>query len=104
VVLCVLGLCSALSAHVHSIAAIADYDVSDRVGGLGCETLVIHGDSDSVVPHSNGVKIAEAVPKSKFVTLPGVGHVFWDMDGGAACKHILQFLGVGTAQQLQSRL
>ena len=38
-------------------------------------TLVIHGTEDGVVPHENGVLLAQRLPNARFVSLPGIGHL-----------------------------
>ena len=40
---------------------------------IQCPVLVIHGDSDLVIPHHKGVAVAEAIG-APLVTLEGVGH------------------------------
>jgi pimeloyl-ACP methyl ester carboxylesterase len=42
---------------------------------LTVPTLVIHGDADILVPVENGYQTAAAVPSSKLVIVPGMGHV-----------------------------
>jgi pimeloyl-ACP methyl ester carboxylesterase len=41
---------------------------------LKLPTLVIHGTRDSVLPHSAGVEMAEAIPEAQFVSVEGAGH------------------------------
>ena len=43
-------------------------------------TLVIHGDKDTVIPLRLGQAVATAIPKSKFVMIPGMGHSFFNRD------------------------
>ena len=37
--------------------------------------LVVHGDADRLVPYENGPRTARALPRSRVLSLPGVGHV-----------------------------
>ena len=46
-----------------------------RLGEIRVPTLVIHGDSDPLVPYPNGQALAAEIPSAKLLTLPGVGHL-----------------------------
>ena len=46
-----------------------------RLGEIHAPTLVIHGDSDPLVPYPNGQALAAEIPGAKFLTLPSVGHL-----------------------------
>ena len=45
------------------------------VTAIQVPALVIHGEQDRVVPHHNGALLAQRLPQSKFVSLPGSGHL-----------------------------
>ena len=45
------------------------------VSKIRAPTTVIHGELDRVVPHRNGVLIAERLPGAKFISLPRAGHL-----------------------------
>lgn len=57
------------------LQAILSSDRKDRVKDIRAPTLVVHGDKDPLIPHENGVRLAERIPGSRLVTLEGVGHV-----------------------------
>ena len=47
----------------------------ERIGRVRAPLLVLHGDADATVPHSQGRKLFAAANEPKrFVTLPGAGH------------------------------
>ena len=51
------------------------YNSLDKIGGLRCPLLVLHGDQDDVVPISHGKALYEAAKGPKtFVAIPGTGH------------------------------
>jgi len=52
------------------------FDTLSRVPGLALPTLVVHGDADRTIPHSQGALAYGALGSSrkKFVSLPGAGH------------------------------
>ena len=56
-------------------AAGASFDAADRIGDIGAETLVITGTEDNVVDPRNSRVLAETIPNSTYVELPG-GHLF----------------------------
>jgi len=98
VVLCVGGL-----NHVLWIPAIADYDVSDRVGSITSPTLVLHGTHDEVVPFANGKKLAAAIPGAALKCLDRCGHIFWDMDSRQSVRAVETFLSAACAELPRSR-
>lgn len=57
-------------------AIINSGDRTKELGQIQCSTLVIHGDRDLMVAPSGGFATAAAIPNSKFVLLPGMGHDF----------------------------
>jgi pimeloyl-ACP methyl ester carboxylesterase len=50
------------------------------LGRLSMPCLVIHGDKDEVVPPVNGVQTNAAIPGSKLVIIPDMGHVLMEED------------------------
>lgn len=54
-------------------------DLSDRLGAVQAETLVIWGEKDSVLDLELGRKLAEQLPRASFVCVEGAGHnPMWD--------------------------
>ncbi|UWX96680.1 alpha/beta fold hydrolase [Arthrobacter zhaoxinii] len=54
----------------------ASADRTGALAGIRVPTLVIHGDRDPIVHPSGGAATAAAVPGSRLVTIPGMGHYF----------------------------
>jgi pimeloyl-ACP methyl ester carboxylesterase len=54
--------------------AIKGFTTADRLGGISAPTLIVHGDSDRVVPVANAGLLAERIPRSKVVILEDSGH------------------------------
>src|SRR5256886_12309415 len=46
----------------------------ERLGSLRVPTLVIHGDSDILVPVENGRRVAAAIPGARLMEMQGMGH------------------------------
>jgi pimeloyl-ACP methyl ester carboxylesterase len=55
-------------------AIIASGSRSARLRELKIPTLVLHGEADVLVPISGGRATARAIPGSRFISIPGMGH------------------------------
>ena len=55
-------------------------------------TLVIHGESDRLVPPGNAKLIAERIPGAKLVMIPHASHLFLTDQTEVSHQAILQFL------------
>jgi pimeloyl-ACP methyl ester carboxylesterase len=55
-------------------AIMADGDRTDRLAGVRCPTVVIHGRADTLVGLSGGEATAEAIPGAELVVLDDMGH------------------------------
>lgn len=63
-----------------------------RLGSITAPTLVIHGDSDRLVPPANGEFIAERIAGARLVLLPGANHIFWTDSLPETVDALLAFL------------
>jgi pimeloyl-ACP methyl ester carboxylesterase len=63
-----------------------------RLGSLQMPTLVIHGETDRLVPPDNGRIIARAIPGSKLLMLPRASHIYMTDQSEAASAAIMSFL------------
>ena len=63
-----------------------------RLSSLDIPTLVVHGDSDQLIPTENGRILASVIPDSEFVLIAGAGHRFMTDKLEAASRAILSFL------------
>lgn len=59
--------------YISVCRALASYDASSRLGEITTPLLVIAGADDQTAPPSR--ELADGVPGSRFVELPGVGHL-----------------------------
>lgn len=54
-------------------------DLSDRLGAVQAETMVIWGEKDTLLDSELGRKLAERLPRARFVCVEGAGHnPMWD--------------------------
>ncbi len=51
---------------------------SHTLSTITCPTLIIHGDKDFLVEPQLGKTVADAIPKSTFVMIQGMGHTFFN--------------------------
>jgi pimeloyl-ACP methyl ester carboxylesterase len=63
-------------AYVHQSAAAASHGTIRRLHRISAPTLVVHGDSDVVIPPRNARVIADAIPGAELRLWPGAGHLF----------------------------
>lgn len=64
------GLSRQLAASLHT------GDISARLKNVRAPTLVMHGDSDPLVPYASGQDIANKIPSAHFELIAGWGHDF----------------------------
>jgi 3-oxoadipate enol-lactonase len=84
-------------AYNAQLQGILAWEAYSRLADISAPTLVIHGESDRLVPAGNGKLIAEKIPGAKFVMLPHASHIFTTDQPGAAQEEILKFLEKTTA-------
>ena len=91
----------AYSAQLQGILAWESYS---RLGQIKAPTLVIHGETDRLVPVGNGKLIAETISGSKLVTIPHASHIYMTDQPEISNKAVMDFLlepkeaGVGVGQ------
>ena len=64
----------------------------DRLASLTMPTLVVHGETDQLVPAENGRIVAQAIPGSRLVMIPNASHIFFTDQFEAARDALLSFL------------
>jgi len=65
----------------------------DRLAGIAMPTLVIHGETDQLVPAENGRIVAGAIPRARLVMIPNASHIFFTDQLEASSEALLSFLG-----------
>jgi 3-oxoadipate enol-lactonase len=74
------------------LQGIFGWEASSRLAQITAPTLVIHGESDRLVPPANACLIAERIPGAKLVLIPHASHIFATDQPAAAHHAILEFL------------
>ena len=62
-------------AYIQVCAALADFDVRERLAEIGAPVLAVSGDADTVTPSAGLREIADRVKDGRFVELEGVAHL-----------------------------
>jgi pimeloyl-ACP methyl ester carboxylesterase len=60
---------------VPALDALTDYPIRDRLGEIGCPTLIVWGAEDKLVPARDADEFARLIPNSRKVVWPETGHV-----------------------------
>ena len=79
-------------AYMAQLQGIFAWESYDRLPGVSAPTLVIHGETDQLVPVGNGKVIAARIPGAKLVTLPRASHIFITDQPESSLKAIMDFL------------
>jgi pimeloyl-ACP methyl ester carboxylesterase len=79
-------------AYAAQLQGILAWESYSRLGAIKAPTLVIHGETDRLVPVGNGKLIAESIKGSKLVTLPHASHIYMTDQPEASHKAVLDFL------------
>jgi 3-oxoadipate enol-lactonase len=83
-----------VNGFIGCAAALAAHDYASAVASVKCPTLFIVGEKDGAAPTAMA-KLHEKLPGSRFVTLPGAGHIS-NMDRPAEFSRALrEFLTAG---------
>jgi 3-oxoadipate enol-lactonase len=94
----------AADAYNAQLQGILAWQCYDRLSQIDAPTLVIHGESDRLVPAGNGRLIAENIRGAKLVILPHASHIFTTDQGEAAHRAILEFLASVAARPAVGRI
>jgi 3-oxoadipate enol-lactonase len=78
--------------YAAQLQGILSWEGFSRLPAINVPTLVIHGESDRLVPAGNGKLIAERIPGAKLVVIPHASHLFLTDQPEIAHRVILQFL------------
>lgn len=74
------------------------HDLRSQAAELRCRALVIHGDKDKRVPHSQAETAASLIPGARFITVGEGGHLLPARDPVAFCRMVSDFIGIQPAR------
>lgn len=78
--------------YAAQLQGILAWEAYSRLGQIVAPTLVIHGESDRLVPPANANLISERIPGAKLVMIPRASHLFFTDQPGVAHRAIFDFL------------
>lgn len=81
-----------LEGYLAQIQAVMAWESYGRLSSLKVPTLVIHGETDQLVPQQNAAILAKEIPGAKLVTIAGAGHILLTDKRQEANGAILSFL------------
>jgi 3-oxoadipate enol-lactonase len=79
-------------AYNAQLQGVVTFESYSRLSQINSPTLVIHGESDRLVPAGNGKAIAEKIPGAKLILLAHASHIFTTDQPEATHRAILEFL------------
>ena len=84
--------------QLHGIFA---WEAYSRISQIKAPTLIVHGETDQLIPVANAHLIAERIPHAKLALIPHASHVFETDQPGIALRAIMEFLSAqrNSAQQ-----
>jgi 3-oxoadipate enol-lactonase len=89
-------------AFMAQLQGILGWEGYSRLDQIKVPTLVIHGESDRLIPCGNGKLIAERIPGAELLLLPNAGHIYTTDQTELAQAAILKFLATQTKQQSEA--
>jgi pimeloyl-ACP methyl ester carboxylesterase len=78
--------------YLGQLSGVLGYDISERIGAIRVPTLVVHGESDRLVPPSNGRLVASRIPGARLAVLPGASHIFLTDLPEESARVVVEFL------------
>jgi 3-oxoadipate enol-lactonase len=89
--------------YLAQLQGIMAWEAYTRLPQITAPTLVIHGDSDRLVPPENGRRIAARMPNARLEIIPRASHIFTTDRTEAAHHAMLDFLNTQANNQRQPR-
>jgi len=86
--------------YMAQLQAILAWESYSRLPQISAPTLVIHGESDRLVPPANSKIIAERIPGAKLVMIPHASHILSTDQPDAVHHAVLDFLDAQSSRRL----
>jgi pimeloyl-ACP methyl ester carboxylesterase len=78
--------------YMGQVQAILAWSTFDRLAGIRAPTLIIHGETDQLVPPENARILAQHIAGSRLVMLPHASHIFVTDQPEESHREVLAFL------------
>jgi 3-oxoadipate enol-lactonase len=83
-------------AYANHFRADIAHDTLDRLEGIGCPTLVLHGSEDLITLPRYNRRVAERIPGAELREIPKAGHIAWGERPDEVNAAIREFLDAGS--------
>jgi 3-oxoadipate enol-lactonase len=80
--------------YMGQLQGIIQWDAYSRISQITAPTLIIHGETDQLIPVANASLIAERIVGSRLELIPHASHIFETDQPGIAIRFITEFLAV----------
>jgi 3-oxoadipate enol-lactonase len=90
--------------YIGQLQGIRAWEAYSRIAQISAPTLVIHGETDRLIPVANARLVSERIPGAKLALIPQASHIFTTDQPAAAHHAISEFLSAqdGRAQCSQT--
>jgi 3-oxoadipate enol-lactonase len=90
-------------AYMAQLQGIMAWEAYSRLPQIAAPTLVIHGETDRLVPPGNGKLIADKVRGAKLVMIPHASHIFPTDQPEATHRSVMEFLAAQENHEQQTQ-
>jgi 3-oxoadipate enol-lactonase len=78
--------------YLSQLSAVVRWSSYSRLRRIQVPTLIVHGDSDLLIPPKNAEILARRIPGARMRIIPDAGHIFTTDQPGAASGLLIEFL------------
>jgi 3-oxoadipate enol-lactonase len=78
--------------YMGQLQGILQWEAYNRIAQITAPTLIIHGETDQLIPVANAPLIAERIAGAKLALMPRASHIFETDQPGVAVRMIQEFL------------
>lgn len=90
-------------AYIAQLMGILAWEADSRLPQITAPALIIHGETDRLVPIGNGRRIAERIPHSKLVVIPHASHLYSTDQPDISHAAVLEFLAGQESSSAQAQ-
>jgi 3-oxoadipate enol-lactonase len=78
--------------YMGQLQGIIQWEAYSRIAQIAAPTLIIHGETDRLIPVANAQLIADRIPGAKLTLIPRASHIFETDQPGVAIRSVTEFL------------
>jgi len=92
-----------LQGYMGQLQGILQWEAYSRIAQIAAPTLLIHGETDQLIPVANAPLLAERIAGAKLALIPHASHIFETDQPGVAVRAITEFLAALQARAHHSQ-